>query len=58
MGRDTLIPQEKIDSLAWKIHDWFTRHPLGTTDEGYDHFKAYFETLMEDYSLGDYSNYN
>lgn len=49
---------EDIDTIILKAHDWFVRHPLGATDEGYDHFHEYMQTLLEPYSTGDYRNYN
>ncbi len=50
--------QEDIDEIVLEVHDWFIRHPLGTTEEGYDHFKFFLEGLLEPFSVGDYRNYN
>jgi hypothetical protein len=58
MGRNSLMYQEDVDSICLDIHDWFVRHPLGTTEEGYDHFREYFEALVSRFSTGDYRNYN
>ena len=44
-----LNEQNETEHFAWRIHDWFVRHPFGATPEGYDHFKGYFETLMQQY---------
>lgn len=51
------ITDDFIHSLGFKVHDWFVNHPLGTTDEGYDHFMEWFVRELELYSNG-YMNYN
>lgn len=58
MGRNALMYQEDVDDIAYNIHEWFITHPLGVTEEGYDHFKEYFERMMEPFYSGDYRNYN
>ena len=50
--------QEDVDRMALDIHNWFINNPLGITEEGFDHFKELFESLVDQFSTGDYRNYN
>ena len=50
--------QEEVNHIIYEAHQWFCNHPLGTTDEGYDHFAEFMQTLLEPFSTGHYRNYN
>lgn len=53
------IYYDDLSSLALDIHDFFGRFPLATDeDEGYDHWKSFFESIMKNYIIEDYRNYN
>ena len=49
--------QEDINSLALEVHEWFINNPLGTTEEGFDHFWDWFSKYLDPFSEG-YQNYN
>ena len=51
------LTDDDIDKIVLDIHDWFVRHPLGTTEEGYDFFSDFARSLLEVYSNG-YRNHN
>ena len=50
--------QEDVDTMTLAIHDYFVRTPLAMTEEGYDHFREMFNTLLKPFSERDYRNYN
>lgn len=51
------LTDDNIDDIVYEIHEWFIRHPLGTTEEGYDWFRDFAGNLLEPFSNG-YRNYN
>ena len=57
-GNPLKMDQEDVNKIIYDAHTWFCNHPLGTTDEGYDVFNEFMQTLLEPFSTGDYRNYN
>lgn len=47
------LTDDDIDRIVLDIHDWFIRHPLGTTEEGYDHFSDFAKSLLDRFSNGE-----
>jgi hypothetical protein len=56
------IYQEDVSSFILELHDFIERHPLTTTEEGFDYLADFVEQRFEKFWPklydGEYQNYN
>ena len=51
------LTDDDIQEIAADLHEYIQRTPLVSTEEGYDFFRDFVYSLLEDFSNG-YVNYN